>query len=72
MNSYVLKVVIDANSKTATSVQFERKGRIYNVRASKEVIMAAGAVSTPQILMVIGAFCFMITNSGIVRDDFSR
>lgn len=53
MNSYVLKVMIDANSKMATGVEFERGGKIYKVRASKEVVLAAGAVSSPQILMVI-------------------
>lgn len=53
MNSYVLKILIDQGTKTATGVRFERRGRIYNVRASKEVILAAGAVQSPQILMVV-------------------
>ena len=54
MNSYVLKVLIDSNTKQATGVQFEKKGKIYNVKATKEVIVSAGSVKTPQILMLSG------------------
>ena len=54
MNSYVLKVLIDPNTKQATGVQFEKKGKIYNVKATKEVILSAGSIQTPQILMLSG------------------
>lgn len=54
MNSRVLKVNVDASTKEATGVQFEKNGKTYNVKASKEVIVSAGSISTPQILMLSG------------------
>ena len=40
-NSYVLKILIDPNTKQTYGVQFEKKGKIYNVNANKEVILSA-------------------------------
>ena len=54
MRSHVTKVVMDAASKTATGVQFQRDGTIYSVSASKEVIVSAGSVNSAQILMLSG------------------
>ena len=53
MRSQVLKVLIDSN-KNAYGVQFQKNGRIYQVKASKEVILSAGAIGSPQILMLSG------------------
>jgi|LakMenEpi03Aug12_release.lakeMendotaPanAssembly.Ray.scaffolds.fasta_scaffold1248238_2 glucose dehydrogenase (acceptor) len=53
-NSRVLKVVIDPDTKVATEVQFEKGGKIYLVKAKKEIILSAGSIATPQILMLSG------------------
>ena len=52
--SRVLKVLIDSNTRRAYGVRFERNGVIYTAMASKEVILSAGAIGTPQILMLSG------------------
>ena len=54
LKSYVTKVLIDANSKTAYGVRFKRKGKIWDVRARKEVILSAGALNSPHLLMLSG------------------
>ncbi len=54
MNSQVIKIMIDPDTKTATGVQFEKQGKIYVVEATKEVVLSAGAISSPQILMLSG------------------
>jgi len=54
MNSHVLKINIDPTTKTAIGVQFQKNGVIYNVEATKEVILSAGSINTPQILMLSG------------------
>ena len=53
LKSYVLKILIDSNNR-AYGVQFQRGKRIFEVNALKEVILSAGAVATPQILMLNG------------------
>jgi len=40
--------------RRAVGVQYERDGLVYKVYANKEVIMAAGAINTPQLLMLSG------------------
>ncbi|CAG2105191.1 unnamed protein product, partial [Medioppia subpectinata] len=40
--------------KTAVGVQFVRYGNQYKVMASKEVIVSAGAINSPQLLMLSG------------------
>lgn len=50
----VTKVLIDPQTKKAYGVEFERGGRFYGIRASKEVIVSAGAINSPQILMLSG------------------
>ena len=54
LNSFVLKVNIDPATQQATGVQFERNGIIYNVKATNEVIVSAGAINSPQLLMLSG------------------
>ncbi|CAH1115144.1 unnamed protein product [Psylliodes chrysocephalus] len=52
--SYVTKIEIDKTTKTAKSVIFTNEGNTYRVRAKMEVILSAGAISSPQILMLSG------------------
>lgn len=49
----VLKILID-NTKTAQGVIFRKNGKIYTVKASKEVILSAGVFNSPQLLMLSG------------------
>ncbi|GAB6025866.1 hypothetical protein CHUAL_011842 [Chamberlinius hualienensis] len=51
--SYALKIMFDKNKK-AVGVTFSRDGTEYNVTANKEVILSAGAMKSPQILMLSG------------------
>ncbi|GAB6031331.1 hypothetical protein CHUAL_009116 [Chamberlinius hualienensis] len=53
MNAHALKVQLD-NRKRAYGVVFDRFGREHFAKASKEVILAAGAINTPQLLMLSG------------------
>jgi choline dehydrogenase-like flavoprotein len=54
MNSHVIKIMIDPDTKVATGVQFEKQGKMYFVEATKEVVLSAGAIASPQILMLSG------------------
>ncbi|EFX84143.1 hypothetical protein DAPPUDRAFT_100066 [Daphnia pulex] len=54
MHSRVLKIVIDSTTKQATAVRFEKNGKVYEVKATKEIILSAGSVNSPQILMLSG------------------
>lgn len=47
-----LKVVIE--NKEAVGVEFDYEGQTYVVKARKEVIVSAGSINTPQILMLSG------------------
>ena len=46
------KVLLEGN--TADGVEVERFGRKFHFRASKEVIVSAGSINSPQILMLSG------------------
>lgn len=48
------KILIDPKSKTTYGVQYVRNGRNYTANATKEVILSAGAFSSPQLLMLSG------------------
>lgn len=52
--SMVDKIIINPNTKRAYGVQFRSKGRTYKVRARKEVIVSAGAINSPKLLMLSG------------------
>ena len=51
-DALVMRVVVDAGR--AVGVIYEREGRQHEVRASREVILSAGTVQTPQILQLSG------------------
>lgn len=54
MRSHVNRVLIDPVTNTANGVEFTKRGRKIEVLARKEVILAAGAINTPKLLMLSG------------------
>lgn len=52
--SLVTRILIDDITKTAYGVEFLVNGQLKRVFASKEVILSAGAISSPQLLMLSG------------------
>ncbi|KAK1137822.1 hypothetical protein K0M31_002316 [Melipona bicolor] len=54
LEAHVTKILIDSSSKRAYGVEFVRNGEMLRVLAKKEVIVSAGAVNSPQLLMLSG------------------
>lgn len=54
LNSQVVKINIDPVTKKVKGVHFERNGDPFYVESSKEVILSAGSINTPQLLMLSG------------------
>jgi len=54
INSLVKKVLIDHNTNQAFGVKFRKYNRDISVFARKEVILCAGAIGSPQLLMLSG------------------
>lgn len=53
--SQVTKILIDPETNTVTGVSFKRKDRHeQQVKVSKEVVLSAGAINSPQLLMLSG------------------
>ncbi|XP_053617635.1 glucose dehydrogenase [FAD, quinone] [Plodia interpunctella] len=52
--AHATKVLIDKESKRAFGVEFFRDGEMQVVYAKREVILAAGAVASPQLLLLSG------------------
>jgi choline dehydrogenase-like flavoprotein len=52
-NSYVTKVLI-SDTKKAFGVEYRRNNQTFTVNATKEVILSAGAIKSPQILLLSG------------------
>jgi choline dehydrogenase len=52
--SHVTKVIIDDTTKRALGVEFIRNGRKQSVYAKREVILSAGAIASPHLLMLSG------------------
>ncbi|KAL9698504.1 hypothetical protein quinque_001945 [Culex quinquefasciatus] len=52
--SQVTKVLIDRDSKRAVGVQFYHNRKYYTVKARNEVILSAGAIGSPHLLMLSG------------------
>ncbi|EGI63397.1 PREDICTED: glucose dehydrogenase [FAD, quinone]-like [Acromyrmex echinatior] len=54
LQSIVTKVLIDSSTNRSVGVEFTKKDRTIRVFASKEVILCAGAIKSPQLLMLSG------------------
>ncbi|XP_060533289.1 glucose dehydrogenase [FAD, quinone] isoform X2 [Cylas formicarius] len=54
MKAHVTRVLIDPTTKVAFGIEFVRDNKLHRIRATKEVILSAGAVNSPQILMLSG------------------
>lgn len=55
INSQVTRIVIDQLTRRAKAVDYKSSdGKIHRVMAKKEIILSAGAVGSPHILMVSG------------------
>ncbi|KAJ8680080.1 hypothetical protein QAD02_015867 [Eretmocerus hayati] len=54
MNTQATKVIIDRATKTAGGVEVILGGEKMRVRAKKEVILSAGAIGSPKLLMLSG------------------
>lgn len=54
MNAQVTKLLIDQMKMQTTGVEFVRYGKRYRISARREVIVSAGSINTPQILMLSG------------------
>ncbi|CAL8123101.1 unnamed protein product [Orchesella dallaii] len=52
--SRVIRVIFEPGTTTAIGVKYERFGKIEVAKASKEVILSAGAIGTPKILLLSG------------------
>ena len=50
----VLKVLVDKVAKRAYGVKYLRNGKVFKVKAGREVILSAGALNSPQLLMLSG------------------
>lgn len=54
MNARVLRILIDAETRRAYGVEFVKERKRYRVLARKEVILSAGTIASPQLLMLSG------------------
>ncbi|XP_072159623.1 glucose dehydrogenase [FAD, quinone] isoform X2 [Bemisia tabaci] len=52
--SHVTRILIDPATKRAYGVEFIRDGKKQTVLAKREVILSAGAINSPQLLMLSG------------------
>ncbi|KAL6446545.1 hypothetical protein ACFW04_001231 [Cataglyphis niger] len=52
--STVTKIIINPKTKTAVGVEFMKNHKTYFVSATKEIILCAGALNSPQLLMLSG------------------
>ncbi|XP_058823386.1 glucose dehydrogenase [FAD, quinone] [Topomyia yanbarensis] len=54
INSRVTRILIDPITKVAYGVEFLKNKRRYAVKVGKEVVLSAGAIASPQLLMLSG------------------
>ncbi|XP_058451235.1 glucose dehydrogenase [FAD, quinone] [Malaya genurostris] len=54
VNSRVTRILIDPSTKVAYGVEFLKNKRRYAVKVGKEVVLSAGSIASPQLLMLSG------------------
>nr|CAH0111320.1 unnamed protein product [Daphnia galeata] len=54
MFAHVHRILIDPKLRRAFGVVFQRKKKVYEILARKEVILAAGAIGSPHLLLLSG------------------
>lgn len=54
ISKYSLAQRVLITNKTANGVEFSKGGNVYTVKAKKEVILSAGSIGSPQLLMLSG------------------
>lgn len=54
LNSFVTKILIDPATGSAYGVQFQRDNKLFEVHSMRETILSAGAIQSPQLLMLAG------------------
>lgn len=54
LNAHVTKILIEPGSKRAYGVEFDRHGKKFRIMVRKEIVMSAGTINTPQLLMLSG------------------
>lgn len=52
--SRVIKIIINPRTKIATGVEFIKNGKNRKAHAKKEVILSAGLINSPQLLILSG------------------
>lgn len=50
----VTRILIDPQTNTAFGVEFVKKRKTYRIKARKEVLLSAGTLNSPQLLMLSG------------------
>lgn len=58
--SHVVKVVIGHHTKEAVGVIYVHDGKTVAAKARKEIILSAGAINTPHILLLSGKYCVIM------------
>lgn len=54
VNAHVTRIIIDETTKTAKGVEVKIGDKLLTLSANKEVIISAGAINSPQLLMLSG------------------
>lgn len=52
--SQVVKILISPHTKEAYGVKYLHEGKLHVVKSAKEIIVAAGAIESPKLLMLSG------------------
>lgn len=54
LNAHVTKLLINPFTMEAYGVEFWRNGKKQSIKARKEVVVSAGSINSPQLLMLSG------------------
>uniref|UniRef100_T1H4U5 Glucose-methanol-choline oxidoreductase N-terminal domain-containing protein n=1 Tax=Megaselia scalaris TaxID=36166 RepID=T1H4U5_MEGSC len=54
LKSWATKILIDTESKKAQGVEFVKNKKKFSIKIKREVILSAGAIGSPQLLMLSG------------------